>query len=445
MASPALIVNVTIFKSTRTVQLASFNIPIIFGPSDRFGDLYRVYTGIAGMVTDGFEPTDPELIEATSLMAQAIKPAQFLIGKNTPAVAQVDTFAVSTLTPSHLYEFTMNATVISYTSAPSGDTQQSILAALLAAIATAFPTASPVTGAVSGSGSGALLTLTASAPGAGILYTAVDSSLTHASVTANHSIVTDIEALYAGVSQNVSPYGVIVTSHVASDILQVAAYIETQLLVYVTSTLDAGVLSNQMGNIMAVLKGLSYDRTMIMYSAQANTNGPEAAWMGYLLPTTPGSSNWAMKTLVNVTPDNLSPTQISNILGNNGNIYVNIGGNGTTLYGIACGGEYFDVTIFLDWLASTIQTNIIAIETDPLNLKIPYTNVGIGMLESGIASAMKTGEKNGGLAPGWKVFGPDITEVVSADKVDRTLNGIGSNGTLAGAINQINVQVYVSA
>ena len=43
MASPALIVNVTITKSTRTVQVASFNIPVIFGPSDRFSDVYRVY------------------------------------------------------------------------------------------------------------------------------------------------------------------------------------------------------------------------------------------------------------------------------------------------------------------------------------------------------------------------------------------------------------------
>jgi hypothetical protein len=443
MASPALIVNVVVTKATRTVSLASFSIPIIFGPSNRFGDLYRVYTSINGMVTDGFEPSDPELIEATALSSQAIIPPQWLVGKFTAAVAQVDTFMVNTLTPSHQYTFTLNSIIISYT-ATGGDTQQSILAALLAAIATAYPTNPPVTGSVTGTGAGATLTLTSATPGLGVSYTAIDSQLTHVLATPNHTIVQDIQALYVGVAPNVYPYGVIVTSHVASDILQVAAYIETQLLIYVTATLDSAVLANTAGNVMAVAMGLSYDRTMIMYSAGANTQGPDGAWMGYMLPTTPGSSNWAMKVLVGVTPDNLAPTQIANILGNNGNVYVTIAGGGTTLYGITAGGEYIDVTIFLDWLASTTQSNIIAIETDPLNLKIPFTNPGIAQIESGISAAFRAGQDNGGLAPGWSIFGPDISQVSPADKASRTLNGVGGSGELAGAINKINVQLYAS-
>ncbi|CAM6004896.1 unnamed protein product [Sphagnum balticum] len=414
MASSALIVNVVVTKNTRTVQLASFNIPVIFGPSNRFTAVYEVYTSVAEMTSAGFLSSDPEFIEATALMSQAIKPAQFVIGKFTAAVSEVDTLAVNMLTTGHQYKFTLNSVPISYT-ASGGDTQQSILAALLSAIAAAFPTSSPVTGAVTGTGSGALLTLTSTTPGLGLSYTAVDADLTLTNVTANHSIVQDIETLYTAITPNAYPYGVIVTSHVASDILQVAKYIETQLLIYVTATADSAVLSNAAGNVMAELMGLAYDRTLILYSAQANTNGPDGAWMGYMLPTTPGSSNWAMKTLVGVTPDNLTPTQIANILANNGNIYVVIGGNGTTLYGITPGGEYVDITIFLDWLASTIQTNIIAIETDPLNLKVPYTNQGIAMIESGIASAMKQGQTNGGLASGWSVFGPDISQYAPDD------------------------------
>jgi hypothetical protein len=444
MASPALIVNVVVTKSTRTVQLQSFNIPVIFGPSDRFADPYRVYTSVNGMLSDGFMLSDPEVIEATGLMGQPIKPAQFVVSKFSAAVEQVDTFQVGTLASGHLYQFTLNSVPIQYTSS-GGDTQQSILAALLSAIAVAFPSNPPVTGAVVGTGPSATLTLTSTVAGVGVSYTAIDADLSYANVTPNHSIVNDIEALYLVITPNVYPYGVIVTSHVASDIEQVAKYIETQLLVYVTATADSNVLTNGAGNIMAVLKGLALDRTMIMYSAQANTNGPDGAWMGYMLPTTPGTGNWAMKTLAGVTADNLNPTQIANILANNGNIYVTIGGNGTTLYGIAAGGDYFDVTIFLDWLASTIQTNIIAIETDPLNLKIPYTNQGIAMLESGIASAMKQGQTNNGLAPGWTVFAPDVSQVSHADKSNRVLNNIGAEGVLAGAINQINVQVFVSS
>ena len=439
----SLIVTVLVTKSTRVVQQASFSVPAIFGPSDRWSDAYRIYTSTKAMISDGFLTSDPEYIEAQALMSQAIKPAQFIVTKFSAAVTQEDTFAVNTLTVGHVYQFTIDSVPITYT-ALNTDTQQSILAALGAAIAAAFPAGSPVTVSVSGSGAGASLVLMAAAPGAGFSISAVDSQLTHVAVTANHSIVQDIVT-----AQDVIPvaemfYGVIVTSHVASDILQIATYIETQLLVYITASSDAGCLTSGDTDIMSLLKAEEFDRTLILYSAQANTNGPDGAWCGYMLPTTPGSSNWADKTLVGVSPDNLTPTQIANVVSKNGNVYVTVAGNGCTLYGIAPGGEYIDVTIFLDWLSSQIQTNIIALITDPGNLKIPYTNPGIAMVENQISAAMKQGEQNGGLAPGWTVFAPDVSAVSPADKSNRTLNNIGASGELAGAINKVNVNVYVS-
>lgn len=446
MASASLIVNVTILKSTRVVSQQAFNVPCIFGPSARIVTP-TAYTDAADMlVSNGgpFMTSDPEYIEANALMSQAITPPLFVVAPNTASAAQVDTFAVNTVTVAHQYKFTLGGIIISYT-AGGGDTQEIILAALLTAIGVAYPTNPPVTGAVTGSGAGALLTLTSTTPGLGVSYTAIDSDLTHALVTANHTIATDIAAAQAAVSTDDQFYGVIVCSHVASDIIQVATYIESQLLVYVTATLDAAVLSNSAGNVMAVLMGLAFDRTMIMYSAQANTNGPDGAWMGYVLPTIPGSATWAMKTLAGVTPDNLTATQIANIQSNNGNIYVTEGGNGCTLEGITPAGEYFDVTIFLDWVASTIKTGIIAVETDPANLKIPYTNQGITQIETPIRTTMQTGQDNGGWAPGWTVFAPDANSVSAADKADRTLNGIGFNGELAGAIQKINVIGYASA
>ena len=94
--------------------------------------------------------SDPETIEALALSSQAIRPAKWVIGKFTAAVEQVDTIAVNTLTVSHVYAFTINGTIITYTSASSGDTQQSILSSLLTAIGTAFPTNLFLTLAVTG-------------------------------------------------------------------------------------------------------------------------------------------------------------------------------------------------------------------------------------------------------------------------------------------------------
>lgn len=442
-----LIVNVTITKSTRTVSQAAFNIPCIFGNSGRV-EVPTAYTSSSDMLTINggpFMDSDPEYIEAESLMGQAIKPPQFLVAPNTPSVAQIDTFQVGTLTVGHVYKFTMGTFVISYTSIEA-DTQQSILAALLTAIGTAYPENPPVTGAVTSTGASATLTLTAVTAGIGVTYTNIDASLTHVVVAVNHSIATDIATAQAAAPLASPFYGVIVCSHAANDIIQVATYIETQLLVYVTATLDSGVLSNDDGNVMAVLKGLSLDRTMIMYSAQANTQGPDGAWMGYMLPTTPGVGNWAMKTLAEITPDDqLTPTQMSNIKGNNGNIYVTVGGNGCTLYGITPAGEYLDVTIFLDWLSSTIQSGIIAVETDPANLKIPYTNNGITQLETPVRSALQTGQNNQGLVPGWDVFAPNANDVPVSDRDARVLNGLGFDADLAGAINQINIAGFIGS
>lgn len=443
MASQTLIVKVTITKSTRTVSQQSFGLAAILGSSNRFGDLFRFYTDPADMLTDGFLISDPEYIHAVALKSQAIKPDQWIIGKFTAPIAQVNTLAVNTVTVGHVYALTLNSIVISYT-AIGGDTQQSILTALLAAIGVAYPSNPPVTGAVTGTGAGALLTLTSTVAGIGVDYTAVDALLTLLQTVANHSIVQDIVTLQAGLLPEQQFYGLLVTSKVAANVLQVAKYIETQLAVYLAASLDAAIITTATTDIASLVKALSLDRTMILYSAGANTQAPDAAWMGYMLPTQPGVGNWAEKTLKNVTADNLTPTQISNALAKNANVYVPMGGAGILLYGTCASGEYFDVTIFLDWLASTMQSNVFRVQTDPTNLKIPYTQGGIAMIEAPVAETMQDGQDNQGLAPGWTVFGPDINDVSPADKASRTLNGVGFDGTLAGAINKVNIQGSVS-
>lgn len=443
MAAATLIVTVTILKSTRVVSLASFSTPAVFGPSNRFGDPYRIYNSASAMLIDGFLSSDPEYIEVNAMFSQPIKPVQVVVSKFSAAVAQVDTFQVGVLATGHLYQFTLNSVIISYTSS-GGDTQQSILASLLTAIGVAFPSSPPVSGSVVGTGAGATLTLTSTVAGLGVSYSAVDADLTHVNTIVSHSIAQDIATAQVAVLPSQMFYGVIVTSHAAADILQVALYVESQLMVYVTATLDAGCLTNSSTDIMSSLKSKSLNRTMILYSAECNTAGPDGAWMGYMLPTQPGIGNWAMKTLVGVDADNLNPTQVANVLGKSGNVYVIIGGNGTTLYGTTPSGEYFDVTIFLDWLASTIQAGIITVVTDPLNLKVPYSNAGIGMIENPIHEALQTGQDNLGLLPGWTVFAPNATSVPKADRAGRVLNKIGFNGQLAGAINKVNVQGFVT-
>lgn len=439
MASISLVVKVTITKGTRTVSLQAFNIPVILGPSDRFVDPFKVYINAADMLDDGFLSSDPEYIHAVELTEQAIVPDEFIVSKFTDAVAQVDTFAVNTVTASHAYSFKLNGTTISYTQS-GGDVQQDILAGLLTAIGVAFPSNPPVTGSVTGTGGSALLHLTSSVAGIGISYTNIDALLTHASVTANHSVVADLQTLQTFTT---AFYGVLFTTKDSNDIKQIAAYIESQLLIYVASSSEAGILTSSSTDLATALKNLGYTRTALLYSA-APAAAPDAAWMGYMLPTTPGSSNWKFKVLVGIDPDNLNETQIFNAQSKNANVYVPLGGAGATLEGIMVGGEFIDVTIFIDWLQATVQANVFAILVDPNNLKVPYTNKGIVAIENGVQQSLQQGENNGGLATGWTVQVPDVSAVPRADKASRTLNNVTFQAQLAGAINKVNIHGFVS-
>jgi hypothetical protein len=444
MAPIASIVRVMITKGTRTVSLASFNVPAILGPSNRMGsDAYRVYTDPADMLLDGFLASDPEYIHAVALSSQAIKPDKWLVGKFTAAVAQIDTFAVNTVTSGHAYAVTVNGTVVSYT-AQVADAEQDILSGLLAAIGAAFPTNPPVTGAVTGLGGSALLTLTSPVAGLGVAYSAIDAKLTKAVVAANHSITEDLQALQLALVPDVSFYGVLITSKASSDILQMAKYIETQLLVYLSGSSEAGILTTSTTDIASVLKGLNYSRTALLFTATVNTEAGDAAWMGYMLTTTPGIGNWALKSLVGVTADKLTDTQITNAQSKNCNTYVTIGGAGTTYKGVCASGAYIDEVIFDDWLASTMQTNVFAILTDPNNLKVSYTNKGIVAIENGMRQALQQGEDNQGIIPGWTISAPDANTVPSADKKSRTLNGMSFNAVRAGAIDKVNIQGFMS-
>lgn len=438
MASIETIVKVTITKGSQQIPLVGFGVAVIFGPSNRIGsDPIRYYTNPSDMLTDGFLLADPEYIHAAELMEQTPSPVKFGVSKFTAAVAQVDTFAVSTLVATgHAYNFTLNGTLITYTS--SSDTQQSILTALLAAIGTAFPTNPPVTGAVTGTGVSALLTLTASVAGVGVSYTAIDADLTHVALTPSHSIAQDIATLQV---VDDTWYGALVTSKITSDIEQVAAYIETQKKVYATASSDAGILTSSITDLASFLKGKNYERTNLIYSA-APSAAPDAAWMGRMFPTIPGAGNWKFKTLKGVTADNLSATSIGNAQGKNANIYVPFGGVPLTAEGVASSGEFFDVTILIDWIQATMEANVFSVLAN--NDKIPYTNKGIAAIENPVRQTLQAAQDNGGLAAGWTVSSPDVSTVSNADKASRTLNNVKFTATLAGAINKVNIQGLVS-
>jgi len=506
------IVQVVISQQTQAVQQQSFSIPAIFGPSDRFAavsttgttvngsavltalastsgiakgqlitgtgipdytyvlavlgttvtmsqnatasgsgvslsfkDLIRSYSTLSGMVSDGFLTTDPEYVRATELLEQALQPELFYVGLYFDAVAQVDTFSVNTLNTSHLYTLKINGETVSY-QATGGDAEEDVLNGLLADIATVFPGGVPATGSVVGTGPAALLTLTSASAGVGVTYSSIDADLTHLNTVANHTITSDIAAAQ---NMNDSWYGLTVCSQTASDILQVAAYVETLVKIFVADSADSDILTGSTTDVASQLKGKAYNRTALLYSGTPD-DGAAAAWLGGQLPQTPGASTWKFKQLVGITPDVFTDSQrtacigIPGVPGKNCNIYETVGGVGITEEGFMVSGRFIDQEVGVDWLSSTMQTNVYALLVNAP--KIPYTDQGAGIVENAVRQTLLQGVANGlidGTSP-ITVTVPKVLDVPANTRAERLLPDVNFSCRLAGAIHFVQINGVVT-
>lgn len=436
------LIQVNITQETSSVPQPSFAIPLIIGPTAPTSGVVNTYSSPPGLLANGYTTSSPEYIYALEMFEQALSPTQFLVGQRQTAMAQVDTFEVNTVTSAHQYKFTLNGNVISYT-ALSADSFSQIIVGLNADIATVFPSNPPVTGVISGSGGTTTLTLTSVVEGAPVLYSAIDALLTHVSLTPNYGIQDDIGAI---ISISNQWYGMCITQGTDSDVEQAAALIETLKKIYIGITDSSSVPTSSSTDVASILKSKAYTRTGLIYTATGNiSEGKDAAWLGGQLPAVPGSNNWAFKTLVGCTPDTLSQNAQAVLIGNpvaavagkNVNIYQTVGGVNITQMGTMAGGQYIDITVGIDWLVSTIQSNIYTYLVQ--NPKIPYTDIGVGIFISAVTAAIDQGATNGfidGNSP-ISVTAPSVLTVPASQRANRISPTISFSCRLAGANNAV--------
>lgn len=407
-------------------------------------DAIRGYTSTAGMLNDGFQTTDPEYIRAVELLSQAQVPALFYVGSYSASVAQVDTITVNTATNGHTYTGKVQGQTWSYT-ATGIDTTSTIATAIASAInALSNPTWTAAAVA-------AVVTITSNTPGLGFTDTqvTVDATYTIANSTPNHTIVTDIQQAQV---ENDSWYGLMICSNTDGDITQVAAYIETLIKIFMAVANDGNIPTSSTTDLASTLKALAYKRTALVFSIAAISQGIEAAWMGGQLPATPGSNNWAFKTLVGISPDTLSASAQAiligvpeaQIAGKNVNIYQTVGGVNITEMGQMIGGQYIDITIGIDWFKATCQVNLYTALIQAS--KIPYTDNGVAILIAAVQATIRQGVANGlidGNSP-ISVTAPSVLSVPASQRANRVAPTISFSFRLAGAINAVNVSGIVT-
>lgn len=214
---------------------------------------------------------------------------------------------------------------------------------------------------------------------------------------------TPVQAVTACRQANGDWYGCFVTGALTDDEIEaVAAYIEAAEppSAYFYTTSSADVLTATAGNIMDTLKQSGYRRTFGQWSQSANA---AVAAMGYAMGANTGLANssftLAYKPERGITPDDLTTTQLNNILSYNGNAYTGYGGRYQLLVqGKMADGTPFDEVLNLDMLVAEIQ--IAAINLLVGSPKVPQTEDGVSQIIQAITVPCENARVRGAIAPG---------------------------------------------
>lgn len=414
------IIDISISLSTKQITQQGFGIPMFLGESGKLDRRVKSYTTTSEVLED-FAESDPEYKMALAALSQAKTPSSIMIGKKVVKASTAITAATN----------------------PSGNTVN--------IEATGIGTLAEV---------GASITTTgfneAQYNGTFEISTIVDEdniqfeasttpSATPATGTGSYNLqetwTTAIQKCY---DYNSNWYGLAITSAVEADILLAAAKIEALKRIFVARTSDEDNLdSTDSNSVLYKLKALAYDRTMTIYNADTTNYFADAAWLGRVLPTTPGSENWAFKTLVGILADDLLSSESTAIFANNGNAYELFAGVNITRFGKVASGEWIDIIRGADWLKARLQENLYSMLINAE--KIPYTDAGGDIIENKIAEIFDEGVANDLIAANVDGIGlytitvPDIANISSADKLTRLFSGVSFTATLAGAINKISV------
>jgi hypothetical protein len=419
------IVNVQITRETTPVSQLGFGTMMVLGTHKVFPERIRFYQTADAMLDDGFGADSPEYEAASLALSQIPSPVRVAIGRRDADDAVV---TVSEVDDTFEYSVTINGTEFAY-QAQAADTNLLIAAGLVAAINGG---SEPVTATDNLDGTFGL-----AADVAGVYYSLEVSDKLTSALSASQDIENDLTDVN---NENSDWYALVITSRLKQDVLDAAAWVEARIKLFGTASSDTeiyNVLSTT--DIAAELFALNYARTFLMFHDDAATLYPEAAWFGKQLPTPPGSSTWAFKSLAGVPTVDLTETQRTNILAKNANTYELRAGVAITKNGQVAEGEFIDIIRGVDWLDARMTERIYSrLVNSP---KIPFTDPGVAIIEAEIRAQLDAGIAQGLIAldPAYTVTVPLVKDVPFNDRANRNLPDIKFRANLQGAIHAITV------
>lgn len=200
-------------------------------------------------------------------------------------------------------------------------------------------------------------------------------------------------------------------------------------------------LPSDIENAKAIEDISTYSRTVLFYyTATEDVPCPVAALVGEVGGLTPGSYTVNNLTLVGLTPLELSQTEIDAIHKLGGFTFVLAAGDGVCSEGITASGEYIDNIDGNDYIKQQLEYRTQKVFND--NLKVPYTNVGIAMLETAAITVMQDAV-NLGIAESYTVTYALREQTTEEDRAQRKYFGGSVSYSMQGAIHYI--EIYAQA
>ena len=421
------IIEVQISRETTPVSRAGFNTPLFIASHSAFIERARSYGSLEAVAED-FNSLTNVYKAAVAMFGQELRPSQIVIGRK-----QISSFIVSIPVAAigQQYTITVNGTDYTYT-AITADGDEEIAAGIKG-----LYDINPLTGVTVTDNLDGTLTV------ASTINWSFSTSFTVIS-SALPSTESWVEALAAVESENSSWFGATIESHIDTDVLEFAAAIQGRKKIFGTSSSSVAVTTGVDTDILSQLKALGYDKTFLIYSANADTQFPEAGLMAYQLQEQPGSNTWAYKDIIGTTVSKLSTTASNNIQAKNGITFEEIGGARVTTEGKTVGGEYIDVIVFALWLEARMTERIWFRLAN--SKKIPYTQAGATIIEAEIRAQLAEGVRVGGIAeaPAPQVFVPNVLDIAPNLRATRMFEGITFEARLAGAIQKVKIRGVVT-
>ncbi|WP_125153667.1 DUF3383 family protein [Clostridium rectalis] len=182
-------------------------------------------------------------------------------------------------------------------------------------------------------------------------------------------------------------------------------------------------------------------RTILGYKEQEERL--DAAMAGYASTRVPGSFNYKHTPLQSITPDSLTPEELSTILSKNMNPYIkgyeviDIGDSYLGA-GVMSNGKYIDHMESMDWVEYRIKQEIAKLFIT--SQKIPYTNSGIQQVVTSVIVALQDAYNNEIIGenedntPAFTVDFKTLKDISLIDRSQRKLTGITFKYVEAGAI-----------